>query len=102
MANANLMVVFSNYENLPVVINESFVLGVPVVSTRVGGIPEIINNTNGVLIDRGDENELEETLNNYLDNKLNFDKSVIANFARNQFSSETIGSEIFNLYKTVV
>lgn len=102
MANADLMVVFSNYENLPVVINESFVLGVPVISTNVGGIPEIINETNGILIEREDEQELEETLNNFLDNKLHFDKDNIVNFARDQFSSETIGLEIFNLYKTVI
>jgi len=102
MANADLMVVFSNYENLPVVINESFVLGVPVVSTNVGGIPELINQKNGILIDRGDEEELEKTLNNYLDNKLEFDRDIIANFARNQFSSETIGLELFDLYQSVI
>ena len=102
MANADLMVVFSNYENLPVVINESFVLGVPVVSTSVGGISEIINKNNGVLIGRGNEKELEETLNDYLDHKLDFDKDEIENFARVQFSSEKIGQELFDLYKSVI
>ena len=102
MANADLMVVFSNYENLPVVINESFVLGIPVISTSVGGIAEIINKSNGVLIERGDEKELEETLIDYLDQKLDFDKDAIANFARNHFSSETIGLELFDLYKSVI
>jgi glycosyltransferase involved in cell wall biosynthesis len=96
------MVVFSNYENLPVVINESFALGVPVVSTRVGGIPEIIDKTNGILISPGNERELEDTLNNYLDSKLNFDKDAILNFAHNKFSSETIGTAIFNLYKSMI
>lgn len=102
MAKADLMVVFSNYENLPVVINESFVLGVPVVSTSVGGIPEIINKTNGVLINRGDEKELERILNDYLDHKLDFNKDVIMDFARNQFSSKTIGRELFELYNSVI
>ena len=54
------------------------------------------------MIEREDEQELEETLNNFLDNKLHFDKDNIVNFARDQFSSETIGLEIFNLYKTVI
>ncbi len=45
MAAADVMVVFSNYENFPVVINESFALGIPVMATRVGGIPEFVNDT---------------------------------------------------------
>jgi len=99
MANANLIVMFSNYENLPVVINESFVLGIPVVSTNVGGISEILNDSNGVLIKRKDERALEETLLNYLDGKLRFEKEAIRKEFSRRFSPEKIGLEIFELYQ---
>jgi len=36
--NADFMLLFSNYENMPVVINESFACGIPVIATNVGGI----------------------------------------------------------------
>jgi glycosyltransferase involved in cell wall biosynthesis len=102
MASADLMVVFSNYENFPVVINESFALGIPVVATRVGGIPEFINETNGRLLDAGDQNELENLLNNYLDGQLRFDREKIMVSARKKFSSEEIGKELYHLYRETI
>jgi len=53
------------------------------------------------LIGRGNEKELEDTLNDYLDHKIDFEKEVILKSARNQFSSEKIGLELFDLYKSV-
>ena len=99
MANADLLVMFSNYENLPVVINECFVMGVPTVSTDVGGIKEILDNSNGVLIDARDESELIKTLNNYLDKKLVFDTDSIKAEFTERFSPKTIGFELFKLYE---
>ena len=102
MASVNLMVVFSNYENFPVVINESFVLGVPVIATRVGGIPEYINQGNGRLIEAGDEAALEMLLIEYLDGKLIFDKPKIQSDSRDTFSPETIGQELCGIYRELV
>jgi len=102
MAAAELMVVFSNYENFPVVINESFVLGVPVVATRVGGIPEFVNDENGRLLKPGDENALEKYLTDYLDGKLIFDREKIKKQAQKDFSPEKIGEELCELYENVM
>ena len=51
-------ILFSNYENIPVVISESLACGKPVISTNVGGIAEHIDESNGILISRGDESGL--------------------------------------------
>jgi len=102
VATADLMVVFSNYENLPVVINESFVLGLPVLATSVGGIPEFVNDENGRLIPVGDEIMLENLLTDFLEGKLNFDKQKIRSGSKNIFSSETIGKKLFSIYKDLV
>jgi glycosyltransferase involved in cell wall biosynthesis len=98
MALADLMVVFSNYENFPVVINESFALGIPVIATRVGGIPEFVNQQNGRLIEAGNQVELENLLNGYLDGKLKFNSQKILEKARQQFSPDEIGKELYNIY----
>jgi glycosyltransferase involved in cell wall biosynthesis len=98
MATADAMVVFSNYENFPVVINESFALGIPVIATAVGGIPEFVNDKNGRLLEAADETTLEDLLNKYLDNQLVFDRKAIQNKARHEFSPDAIGKQLFRIY----
>ncbi len=52
MRSASVAVLFSIYENLPVAIAEAMALGKPVVSSRVGGIAEMIQDgENGFLVD---------------------------------------------------
>ena len=102
MAGSDLMVIFSNYENFPVVINESFVLGIPVFATRVGGIPEYIDDNNGRLLERGDEAALLELLNDFLEGKLRFDNQAIRKRSGSQFSPVTIGKDLFNIYESAL
>ena len=102
MASTDLMVVFSNYENFPVVINESFALGIPVLATKVGGIPEYINETNGRLLEAGDQQGLEDLLINYLDGQLKFDRERIMASSQSQFSSDGVGNELFQLYREAI
>lgn len=102
MASADIMVVFSNYENLPVVINESLSLGVPVIATRVGGIPERINDDNGVLIDAGNEEQLLENLISFLDGRLSFNMEKIKIEAREEFSAKSIGKILCELYSQAI
>lgn len=99
MAKADALVLFSNYENMPVVINESFVLGVPVFSTDVGGIAEMINSLNGVLVEQGDEQGMLKALNDFLDNKFSFDPDAIRESARKKFSPEAIGRFMLEIYQ---
>lgn len=101
MASASLMVVFSNYENFPVVINESFALGIPVISTAVGGIPEFVNDTNGCLIKAGDEEAFENILNDYLDKKLKFNNAELQKQSRIEYSPYKIGEELCKIYRNV-
>jgi glycosyltransferase involved in cell wall biosynthesis len=46
------------YENFPAIILEAFAAGVPVIASRIGGIPEIVNERNGFLFSPGDKDEL--------------------------------------------
>ena len=59
---ANIMVVPSIcYDNSPVVINESFITGTPVIGSKIGGIPENIHeNVNGYLFEPENHDELKD------------------------------------------
>lgn len=56
LRQANLYVLLSRYEGVPVSINEAIVLGVPVIATNVGGIEEQLNYGEfGEIIENKDE-----------------------------------------------
>ena len=65
----DLMVLFSLYEATPITIDESMVLGVPVMSKQIGGIAEQIQNgKNGILVN-GNENEGFEVIKKLIEDK---------------------------------
>ncbi len=94
-------ILFSNHENMPVVIPESFACGKPVISTRVGGIHEVVNETNGLLIVRGDEKALQEKIIFMLDNYLKYNPDNIRNEAYNRFGSKAVKNQLLDMYSVV-
>ena len=56
---ANLFILTSNYEGMPNALIEAMCLGLPVISTKVAGATDLINDgKNGFLINVGDESAL--------------------------------------------
>ena len=99
---ADFFVLFSNFENLPCVIVEAFASGVPVLSTAVGGIAEIVSPERGILIPQGDENALLHGMSQMLDHSSEYNREAIRQYAINTFSNEIIGNQIFETYKKVI
>ncbi|OJX83785.1 MAG: hypothetical protein BGP01_10240 [Paludibacter sp. 47-17] len=99
---ADFTVLFSNNENAPVVISESLACGKPVVATRVGGIPEMVDDSNGLLVDAGDEPALRKALHTMLDSFENYPSSIIQERAREKYSYASVGETLFNIYKNVL
>lgn len=99
---ADFMVMFSRYENLPVVILESYACGVPVISTDVGGIKEHLNDELGILIESEDEDALLEKINQIIDNHSQYNQKKIREYAVNHFSNSVIGKQIYQVYMDVL
>ena len=98
MQQSDLFLLFSNYENLPCVIAESLVMGKPVISTNVGGIAEMIDNSNGIPISAGNETELLDSLNAMLDNIGNYNCREIGAKANKIYSQQVVGKSYYNIY----
>ncbi|MCE5332364.1 MAG: glycosyltransferase [Bacteroidales bacterium] len=100
--NSDFFVLFSNYENSPVVVAESLFCGKPLISTNVGGISEHVNSTNGILIPAGDENALIQNMDYMLDHFQEYNSEEIKAAARQKFSMESIGNLLSEQYKHCV
>lgn len=100
--SSDFFVLFSNYENLPVVMVESLCCGLPFISSNVGGISEFINESNGCLVEPEDEESLWEKINFMLDNLENFNSKTIRESAVSQFDSSIVGSRYLEIYKEIV
>lgn len=61
--SADVLLLTSYGEGLPVVILEAFSAGCAVVTSKVGAIPEIVKDDNGILVDAGDKEKILEALN---------------------------------------
>jgi glycosyltransferase involved in cell wall biosynthesis len=80
---ADFMVLSSNYETFGTVVIECLSCGIPVVATSVGIVPEMINQTSGIIVSPGDEEELENGINRMLDS---CDSYVVDKFDYKSFS----------------
>lgn len=94
---ADIFVLNSNYENAPVVIAESVVKGVPVVSTNVGGIPEMVDAQSGILIAPNDDKQLVEALTRMLDRYGDYKRKEIQKNGA-QYSFAAVGAQLKAIY----
>lgn len=96
---ADAFILFSNYENLPVVMLEAFCCGVPVIATRVGDVPEYIHEKNGILIDPKNEGQLIEAIENMYNHIKRYDPAEIRNSIIAKVSPAVISKQFTNIYK---
>lgn len=97
LQNADVFVLFSNYENLPCVILESFSCGIPVITTNVGGISEYFPKGFGKLIEPKNTAQLYNALLHY-HKKTNLNKDKMHIYAVNNFSKQAICNSFSKLY----
>jgi glycosyltransferase involved in cell wall biosynthesis len=101
MRRSDLFVLTSRYENNPCVAIEALASGVPVVATRVGGVPEVVPPDAGVLTEV-DPERIAAAIGDALDRLGEFDRGSIASRAHERYGRDHVGSELAEVYDECV
>jgi len=92
-------------DGIPVVLIEAMLSGVPVISTEISGIPElIINKETGLLVMPGDEKELANAILNLIDDD-ELRNSMIINAAakvKEEFSLKSNAGKLNDIFNQVI
>ncbi len=101
MQQSNCLILFSNIENSPCVIGEALCCGLPVIATNAGGIPELLDESNGVLIEPKDETALANAMQKMMNDYVKYSHNKIAEDAQCKFSYEVIGKKMDEIYSSL-
>lgn len=97
---ADIFVLFSYYEGLPVSIIEAFASSVPVVASNVGGIPELLNGKNGIVVNNNVE-EVVKAIKRIAEGDLQSFKKEARKTYEEMFTVDKMVNAYLELYKNV-
>ena len=92
-------------EGLSIALIEALAMGLPVIGTRVGGIPEVIEeNSNGFLIEPDNANELADAISKLIQDRALMEKmgKVGTKISLSKFSNSRMIEEIEKIYSILL
>lgn len=101
---SDLFVFPSLHENSPISVLEACEANLFIVSTNVGGIPEIVlNGVNGALVNPGKTDALFQAIKQSVVNKtyLSFDKKQWSSYSQ-KFSSKAVAERVISVYENAI
>ena len=102
MSTCSFSVLFSHYETFAIVIPENLSLGIPVIATRVGGIPEVLPEKYGILVPPGNEEALTKAMLYMIKNHNKYDREEMRNYVEENYSYEEVGKSFLEFYQSAL
>lgn len=96
---ADLSLLTSRKEPFGLVIIEAMACGAPVVGSNDGGAVDIITPEVGLLFQSENPDDLAAKVNEILDGKATFDRTVVAEYAKKNFSQDESIGQLVDIYK---
>ncbi len=96
---ADILLNPTNVDNLPMSLIEAFASGLPVVSTQVGGIPDLVGEETALLVEAGNYREMADKILGLLENPV-LAKNLIMSGKRlsENFSWDRIREKLLTIY----
>lgn len=92
----------SYFETFGINMIEALSCGVPVIATKSGGPELFINSSNGLLVDKGNINNLSSAMSYIYDNYEIFNSIAIRNECKNKFGIKNYIKKIITIYNSVL
>ncbi len=102
MMSAHCFILNSKIENSPCVIGEALCCGTPVIATRVGGIPELVNESNSILIEPQNTDELVGAMKSIYLSYSSFNNKKLSEDALQKFSFKVISRQFSQVYNQLL
>lgn len=99
----NILLLTTRYrEGYPGIIIEAMSIGMPVITTAVGGIPEIIKDQyNGIFVEQGNIDQIENRIRSINEKSYNTMRINSLKHFQDFFSSDKVNTEILNLIHSI-
>lgn len=101
MQQSDCFLLFSRYENAPVVLSECLSVGLPVISSNAGGILEMIDHECGILVPAQDEQALAQAMVQMLENRNTYHTDIIRKEG-NKYSYQNVGQQLLDIYQRTI
>jgi len=100
MKTADLLVFPSHTEGFPVAVLEAMISGLPIIATRVGAIPDMLENKGGIFVEVGDVSGIIEAIEKMQDKKIRsemskWNKNKVLNF----YTVDIVMKQLSRIYK---
>ena len=102
LRDSDFLVHPSDSENLPSIIIESLCSGTPVLTHRVGGIPELIDNSNGIMCEPKSIEDFSQKFEIMLSKCRSYDHKLIAKKAQELYSLEAVSKSLKLIYDEIL
>ncbi len=104
---SDVLLLPSDAENTPCVISEALAFGMPVITTDTGGVSEMVNPSNGILIPRfktpeEKENKILNALLDFHTKSQTFDRKAIHFAAMERYSSKPVMGSLIQTYQKLI
>jgi glycosyltransferase involved in cell wall biosynthesis len=103
MKKADLFLFLSYSEGFPLVILEAMQSGLPIVSTKVGAIPDILPTNGGIIVQADNLTAIINAIETYNDfSKREIASRINISEINDNFTTEKVTADLFGIYKNMI